>query len=148
MNTTAKRDLLILVYYRVRGKLQPVRNLLFYLGLAFIEVHWQKDDLKKIPEQVIKCLRGVRIDKQSLPLLVFEGLFIYDIYPIMAYLCRRFEREDLLGTHIRQKVRIGSIQTRLQEILEIYFLKQPGSMTDLFKLADFAASKSQDEIIH
>jgi hypothetical protein len=91
---------------------------------------------------VIKCLRGVRIDKQSLPLLVFEGLFIYDIYPIMAYLCRRFEREDLLGTHIRQKVRIGSIQTRLQEILEIYFLKQPGSMTDLFKLADFAASKS------
>jgi hypothetical protein len=39
------------------------------------------------------------------------------------------------------------IQTRLQEILEIYFLKQPGSMTDLFKLADFAANKSEDEII-
>jgi hypothetical protein len=41
----------------------------------------------------------------------------------------------------------SSIQTRLQEILEIYFLKQLGSMTDLFKLADFAANKSEDEII-
>ena len=34
--STTKSDLLILVYYRVRGKLQPVRNLLFYLGLAFV----------------------------------------------------------------------------------------------------------------
>jgi hypothetical protein len=32
-------NLLVLVYYRVRGKLQPIRNLIFYLGLPFLEIH-------------------------------------------------------------------------------------------------------------
>jgi hypothetical protein len=30
---------LIFVYYKVRGKMQPVRNLVCYLGLKAIEVH-------------------------------------------------------------------------------------------------------------
>jgi len=51
-------------------------------------------------------LKGVRIDKSLLPLLVYEGLYIYDIYPIMAFLCRRFKHEELLGRNIRQKVSI------------------------------------------
>lgn len=96
---------LVLVYYRVRGKLQPIRNLLFYLQLAFVEVHLDDQTHNKtLPEQALHCLKGVRIDKSSLPLLAFEGLYIYDIYPIMAFLCRRFKREELLGRDIRQRV--------------------------------------------
>jgi len=30
---------LILVYYKVRGKLQPIRNMVCYLGLKFYEVY-------------------------------------------------------------------------------------------------------------
>jgi hypothetical protein len=52
----------------------------------------------------VACLKGVRIVKSALPLLAYEGLLIYDIYPIMAFLCRRFKREDLLGRDIRQRV--------------------------------------------
>jgi hypothetical protein len=101
----ANSNLLVLVYYRVRGKLQPIRNLLFYLALPFVEIHLDDEEQKKsLPEEAVNCLKGVRIDKSSLPLLVFEGLFIYDIYPIMAYLCRRFKRDDLLGRDIRQRV--------------------------------------------
>lgn len=34
--STLNNNLLVLVYYRVRGKLQPIRNLLFYLQLRFV----------------------------------------------------------------------------------------------------------------
>jgi hypothetical protein len=46
----------------------------------------------------------VKVEKSFLPLLVFEGMLLYDIYPIMAFLCRRFDRDDLLGRDIKQRV--------------------------------------------
>ena len=94
------------MYYKVRGKLQPIRNLLFYLELPFLEIHLGDEEQKRsLPEEAVASLKGVRIDRSSLPLLAFEGMLIYDIYPIMAFLCRRFKREDLLGCDIRQRVR-------------------------------------------
>ena len=33
-------NLLVLVYCNFRGKLQPIRNMLFYLDLPFVEIHW------------------------------------------------------------------------------------------------------------
>jgi hypothetical protein len=30
---------LIFVYFRLRGKMQPIRNLICHLGLPFFEVH-------------------------------------------------------------------------------------------------------------
>lgn len=96
---------LVLVYYKVRGKLQPIRNLIFYLGVPFIEIHLGDEEQKKSPPaEAVACLKGVRIVKSALPLLAYDGLLIYDIYPIMAFLCRRFKREDLLGRDIRQRV--------------------------------------------
>jgi len=55
-----------------------------------------------------------------LPLLIHEGIFIYEQYPIMAYLCRRFNREDLLGIGIEQEVRV-------QEIIDLYCFQRPAS---------------------
>lgn len=96
---------LVLVYYKVRGKLQPIRNLIFYLGVPFIEIHLGDEEQKKSPPaEAVACLKGVRIVKSALPLLAYDGLLIYDNYPIMGFLCRRFKREDLLGRDIRQRV--------------------------------------------
>jgi hypothetical protein len=98
-------ETIVLVYYRVRGKLQPIRNLLAYLGQSFVEVHWGDEQQNRaLPSGVKQVLRAIRVDKCSLPLLVFEGLQLYDLYPIMAFLARRFNREDLLGRDIRQRV--------------------------------------------
>lgn len=100
---------IILVYYRVRGKLQPIRNLLAYLGQPYVEVHWGDEQQNKaLPPHVKDALRKIRLDKASLaslPLLVYEDMVLYELYPILAYLCRRFKREDLLGRDIRQRVR-------------------------------------------
>jgi glutathione S-transferase len=49
-------------------------------------------------------LRGAKIDKNRLPLLVFEGYSVYQPYAILSFLCRRFQREDLLGTTPQEKV--------------------------------------------
>lgn len=97
----------ILVYYKVRGKLQPIRNLLAYLGQPFVEVHWgDEQQNRSLPQNVKDALRTVKVEKIFLPLLVFEGLQLYDIYPIMAFLCRRFDRDDLLGRDIKQRVKV------------------------------------------
>jgi len=106
MTTPNQEQPLILVYYKVRGKLQPIRNLVCYLGLPSIEVHLEEkeEQKKKLPPQVLSCLQGIRIERAILPLLIYDGHYIYDVYPIMAYLCRKFNREDLLGRNIRQKV--------------------------------------------
>lgn len=70
MTTTA--DPLVLVYFKVRGKMQPIRNLVLYLNVPFIEVHLDDEQQKKtLPEQVLKSLKGLRIEKSLLPLLVY-----------------------------------------------------------------------------
>lgn len=40
---------LVLVYYKVRGKLQPIRNLIYYLGVPFIEIYLGDEEQKKSP---------------------------------------------------------------------------------------------------
>ena len=82
---------LIFVYLNLRGKMQPIRNLISYLGLPFVEVHIDEEDQKKkLSEDVKANLRGLKIDKTSLPLLVYEGYQIYETSPIMNFICRRF----------------------------------------------------------
>ena len=51
-------------------------------------------------------LRGLKIDKTSLPLLVYEGYQIYETSPIMNFICRRFNAEELMGRDIKQRVQI------------------------------------------
>lgn len=96
---------LVLVYFKVRGKLQPIRNLCSHLGLSYIEVHMENDDTKKkLPEETKRTLRGLKIEKSLLPVLVHESSVVYETLPIMNYICRRFKAEELMGRDIRQKV--------------------------------------------
>lgn len=36
-------SLAVLYYFEVRGRVQPIRNLLFYLNVNFMEVYLEKD---------------------------------------------------------------------------------------------------------
>lgn len=86
-----KQSPLVLVYFKIRGKLQPIRNLCCYLGLTFQEVHLENEDTKKkLPEETKKTLKGLKVDKSLLPILVHENLVVYETLPIMNYICRRF----------------------------------------------------------
>lgn len=52
--------------------MQPIRNLVLYLNVPFIEVHLDDEQQKKtLPEEVLKSLKGLRIEKSLLPLLVY-----------------------------------------------------------------------------
>ena len=135
---------LVLVYYNFRGQMQPIRNLMCYLKLTFVEVHLenfnsQRDTLSSV---VLELLRGLKIDRSQLPMLLHEGLIVNQPFAIMGYLCRRFNREDLLGDDNYNKVVQALAQARVQEILEIYFNRQPQSMVELFRMADSAAITS------
>jgi hypothetical protein len=58
--------------------MQPIRNLCCQLGLPFQEVHLENEDTKKkLPEAAKATLRGIKIEKSSLPLLVCDGDLIY-----------------------------------------------------------------------
>ena len=100
----------VLVYYHVRGKAQPIRNLLAYLAITPTEVYLEEQQMRKcLPAYVCDCLKGVPIDKCQLPLLCHEGLKIYGVYPIMAYLCRRFNHPSLLGNNIQQRAKVQEV---------------------------------------
>jgi hypothetical protein len=98
---------LILIYYNIRGKLQPIRNLIAYLQLSCVELHLEEKghEKKVLSEQIRAVLRDIPIESSQLPLLVHEDFRIYDSYPIMAYICRRFGHEELMGRNIQQRVR-------------------------------------------
>ena len=98
---------LILVYFKLRGKLQPVRNIICYLGLPYFEVHIEDDDQKsKLTESIKTSLRGLKIDKTSLPLLIYEEFQVYETIPIMNFICRKFNAEEIMGRDIKQRVKI------------------------------------------
>ena len=98
---------LILIYFKLRGKMQSIRNLVSYLGLPFFEVFIDDQDQKNnIPEDIRSSLRGLKIDKGSLPLLVYETYQVYETIPILNFICRRFNAEELMGRDIKQRVKI------------------------------------------
>lgn len=108
MEPEENRKPIILVYFKLRGKLQPIRNIIAYLGLPFFEVHLDDETQRKsLDREITNCLRGLKIDKSSLPLMVYEGRHIYETLPIMNFICRRFGAEELMGRNIRQRVPIA-----------------------------------------
>ena len=132
---------IVLVYYRVRGKAQPIRNLLAYLGRTACEVYLEEQEQKKnLPECVCKCLRSTPIDKTQLPLLCHEGLKIYDVYPILAYLCRRFDHAELLGRDMQQRA-------KLQEVVELLVQKDTNMLANIMKLAENSYQKEPPALL-
>jgi glutathione S-transferase len=53
---------------------------------------------------VRKILEKHPVNQNKLPAIIHEGEIIYELNQIMTYICRAFDREDLLGNTIEQKV--------------------------------------------
>lgn len=71
-------------------------------------------------------------------------MVIYELNQIMTYLCRMFNREDLLGVNIQQKVQYRVTKTQVCEIMEIYSQKIVPSVRFLAGYA-VAADTTQKE---
>jgi hypothetical protein len=100
---------LLLIYLNFKGMAHVTRHLLCFLGVPFIDVLLDRleEQRKTLPACVFDTLKGLKIDKTLLPVVVHEGIVVEELFPIMCYLCRRFDREDLLGKDFCQKVRLG-----------------------------------------
>ncbi len=90
----------ILVYYRFRGQLQPIRNLYCYLELPFLEIHMDyfEEQKKELPTHILQHIRKFKIQSEQLPVLIHNDLVIEGQYPIALYTCNRFNNLHLLGS--------------------------------------------------
>lgn len=97
---------LILVYYKFRGQLQPIRNLLCYIEVPFYEVHLEYIEEQKntLPKEIVKQVRRFKIDRSQLPAMIHGNIYAEGPEPICSYLCKRFNRLELLGTNIYMRV--------------------------------------------
>lgn len=93
---------LILVYYRFRGLLQPIRNLYCYLELPFIELQLDhiEDQKKFLSPVIIQHISKLKIDKNQLPVLIHGNLVVEGVYPVVVYSCKKFNGEALMGSSI------------------------------------------------
>ena len=112
----------ILVCGNFRGLAQPIRYLLYYLRVDFQEIHLKL--CGGIEQESAKLPNKIQLDPCQMPYLLHEGLVINEIFPIVFYLCQRFERTDLLGRTLEEKVKNKAIQAHVHEVLEKYTRKR------------------------
>ncbi len=113
--------------------MQPIRNLLCYMDVPFVEIHpeYLEETKKRLPSKIIEHIKKFRIDKSQLPALIHGDLYFWGQIPICIYICKLHNREDLLGTNIYMRVTFHITQSRLREILDIYVVGHPKSMINL-----------------
>jgi hypothetical protein len=59
-----------------------------------------------LPQQTLEILRSKSINKNDLPAIIHNNEVISELNQIMNYICLTYEREDLLGVDLYQKVNI------------------------------------------
>ena len=99
---------LILIYYKFRGQLQPVRNICCYLEIPFIEIQLDnyEEQKKHISPVIMQTLCKMKIEKSQVPALVAKKLVVYGHIPMMTYICKTYNGEHLFGSNIRVKARV------------------------------------------
>lgn len=98
-----------LLYWDMRGIAQPIRHILEYIGVNYVEKIAEcpnKYYTKDIQEVKKRCVSG------NLPLLSHNDLFITEPMAIVKYICRKFGREELLGKTIKDQCKIDELLTR------------------------------------
>ena len=82
-------QVLELVYWKMRGAAQIIRNLLEYLQQPYKETNI---DMPKVMD-----VKAICHAMHSLPILKDGDFTIVEVVPIAKYICRKFGRLDLLG---------------------------------------------------
>lgn len=81
--------LLELVYWKMRGTAQPIRNILEYLRLPYKETYAD-------PPKVFD-VKYIHTALHTLPILIDGDFKITEVVPIVKYICKRAGRNDMLG---------------------------------------------------
>lgn len=74
-------------YFYIRGQCQPIRNLLYYMGVEFQDIMHEKTAQNSIDASF----------NLGFPMVEDGEVKVHDAIAIMNYLCRKYERLDLLG---------------------------------------------------
>lgn len=96
MSEIQKEITLRVHYFYIRGQCQPIRNLLYYLGVEFEDIMHEKTQKNSIDASF----------NLGFPMLEDAEVRIHDAIAIMNYLCRKFDRMDLLGLTPQGLVRL------------------------------------------
>lgn len=110
--TIRKSDVpILLIYYNFRGIGQMIRYLLCYLQVPFMDILLDEYENQRetLSPEVLQVLRSKSINKNDLPAIIWNNEIVYELNQIMNYLCMVFQREDLLGADLFQKVPISTI---------------------------------------
>ena len=75
--------------------MQPIRNLLSYMNMTYIEVFLDRieEQKKTLPKSVLQQLSKHKIDRNQLPALIHGEIFIEGQNVIASYLLFRFDRK-------------------------------------------------------
>jgi glutathione S-transferase len=92
----------LLIYYNARGTCQIIRSVLLEIGIKYDEVF--VDCQGHIPYELTDL--GYKFTVKELPYLIHNGLVINEVFPIIKYLCVKYNRVDLLGTSVPDSVLI------------------------------------------
>lgn len=83
-----------------------IRYLLRYLKVAYIDILLDEyeEQKKTLPPAVLNLLRSKSIKTNDLPAIIHNHEIVYELNQVMNYICITFNREDLLGVDLFQKV--------------------------------------------
>lgn len=87
-----------LVYFKCRGLAHTLRMLLLEIGHPFQEINIPFNG--DIPDS----LKQYNISLCMIPCLIDDGFVVDQLIPCIKYLCRKFNRLDLLGSDIHTQV--------------------------------------------
>ena len=120
---------LVLAYWGVRGLGQPIRNLLEYLQLAYVDKKYVDRD-----EWFLKDKANLKTNFPNLPYLIDGDKVITESEAISLHLILKANRTDLLGTTSEERVQIAQLRGVLLDARrDFYSVVANKALTDLQK---------------
>lgn len=103
---------IVLGYWNIRGRAQPIRLLLEYLEVKYTEKRY-KDPI----EWFEKDKHALNLDFPNLPYLIEDTKKITETFTIMRYLCIKHNRRDLLGRTDDHDIKLSTLQGVLSDLI-------------------------------
>ena len=120
---------LVLGYWGIRGLVQPIRNLLAYLNLAYEDKQYVDRD-----EWFKKDKAAIKNDFPNLPYLMDGDKHITESEAIFVYIALKANREDLLGATNEDRVQVAQLKGVFQDFRrEFMAVLTNKALTDLQK---------------
>eukprot|EP00826_Nyctotherus_ovalis_P049918 TRINITY_DN6068_c0_g4_i1.p1 TRINITY_DN6068_c0_g4~~TRINITY_DN6068_c0_g4_i1.p1 ORF type:complete len:251 (-),score=40.02 TRINITY_DN6068_c0_g4_i1:189-878(-) len=100
----------ILGYWNARGLGEPIRTLMWHLGLHYKEVLYSRKDGPDFdPVEWTSNKYTLGLDFPNIPYLIDGSFKLTECFAIMRYLCRKFEPK-LLGANLEEQTTINMLE--------------------------------------